>query len=139
VVGLALELLEVVDDNVIVENVAARLVERLEELLLEPVQTDLELALGAHEVGPALVHVGPLALEHVVERLRLEAALGDGKVDNRGAAAHVRRELGRGVAREEVETEAVDEIHLVAAELDEHATAGALQLAVEHRVEDRIE
>ncbi|KAH6607744.1 hypothetical protein Trco_004057 [Trichoderma cornu-damae] len=136
---LRLQRLQRLDDLVVVQDVAAGLVEGLQQLLLQLPQMDLELALQLDEVRAPLVHVGALRLEHVVERLGLEAALGDREVDKGGAAADVRRERGRRVSGGEVELERRREVNVLLAELDEDAPAGSLVLLVQDVVEDGVQ
>ncbi len=135
---LRLERLQAADDRVVVEDLALGVVERLEQVLLEVPEPHLELALHAQQVQALLLHVRPLALEHLVQALRLQAGPGHREVDEGDTRADVGRELDGGVARGQEHGEHGREVDVLVAERDEDAAARAPDLAVQHRVEDGV-
>mmetsp|Transcript_18287 Transcript_18287/g.70653 ORF Transcript_18287/g.70653 Transcript_18287/m.70653 type:complete len:297 (-) Transcript_18287:3799-4689(-) len=99
---LILERRQGVHHLVVVQDVAARLVESREQRLLEAAETDAELALQLEEVGTLLLDVGPLGLEDLVEALALQRAGRHREVDEGHAGTEVGREVRRRVpCREE--------------------------------------
>ncbi|KAI3487750.1 hypothetical protein L1887_48231 [Cichorium endivia] len=137
--GFLLERLEGVDDLVVVEDVAFGFVERGEERALEVAEAQAELALELHQVGSLAVGVWAFDLEHLVERLALEAAARHGEVDKGDAAADVGRKLDGGVACGEEHVEGGRKVDVLAAEADEHTAARSAEFLVEDRIEDGIE
>ena len=98
----------------------------------------LELALDLEQIQPLLLHVGPLALEHLVQTLRLQTAPRHREVDEGDARADVGRELDGGVPGGQEHGEHGRQVDVLVAQRDQVAAAGAPDLAVQHRVQNRV-
>lgn len=91
--GLALQLLQRRDHRVVVQDLALGLVQRAEQGAFQLSQTHRELALQFQQVVALLVDVRPLAAQHLVQTLRLQAGAGDREVDKSDSRTNVGREF----------------------------------------------
>ena len=65
--SLLLESLQSLDDIVIIKNVSTRLVESLQQTLLELSKVDLELSLHLDQVVASLIHIRSLGLQNLIQ------------------------------------------------------------------------
>ena len=98
----------------------------------------LEFALNLEQVETLLFHIGSLALEHLVQTLRLKTSASHREVDERDTWANIGRKLAARVARRQEHGEHGAEVDVLVSEGDEHTTASAADLTVEHWIKNRV-
>ena len=84
-----LRLLEREDEVLVAEDVALRVGEHHEQIVLELLELDRELVLLRHELLLLLLQVGPLLGDDGREQLLLEPLLRHGEVDERALRLHL--------------------------------------------------
>eukprot|EP00964_Phaeocystis_antarctica_P136255 scaffold100686_cov63-Phaeocystis_antarctica.AAC.1 len=135
-----LGVLQHLDELDVVEQVARRVGEAVEQVVLERLEQLLVGVDVLDELHLLLLQLGPLLAQHAAEQLLLEAGHGHGEVDH----GELREDLGRvvrvGELRGEEEVEGLAVLALLVRELDDDVAAAlALDLLVEHRVEHRVD
>eukprot|EP00968_Pinguiococcus_pyrenoidosus_P021236 scaffold2724_cov260-Pinguiococcus_pyrenoidosus.AAC.23 len=134
-----LRVVERVDENLVVEDVALGLGEQLEDLGLQILQKLLVLRHAQHEAHLAVLDVRPLLAHYHPQQLVFQAAQRDREVDQRHLDANLRQVVRIGVLRSHVQVEVRIVIHVGIAESDQDSIAllegGSLQNGLERRLE----
>ena len=137
--GRVLRLLQRLDQRVVVDEVALRLAQLLEQLVLEVAPALLVVVDLLGQLGRLVVELGLLLADRARQQLLLEALLRHGEVDDEALGeelGHERRvrQLGRHEQREALVVR-----QLLILQRHQQVLADALDLLVEQRVQRRVD